>query len=90
MQPRQFTRFVAQQSVLTVSPSSSTARPAYWWIHEELATRLRLREAWKADMVAACRSMGLTRPGLYRDLDSLGNYITRSLVTGTSMAEGIT
>jgi hypothetical protein len=88
-QPRQFARAVAQQSVLTVSPSISTARPAHWWIREKLATRVRLREEWKPEMVAACRSMGLSRPGLFRDLDSLGSYIHQSFISGTSMTDGI-
>lgn len=30
LQPRQFSRAIAQQSVLTVSPSISTGRPAHW------------------------------------------------------------
>jgi hypothetical protein len=88
-QPRQFSRAVAQQSVLTVSPSISTARPAHWWIREKLATRLRLREEWKPDMVAAFGSMGLTRSGLFRDLDSLGTYISRSFISGTDMTDAI-
>ena len=86
VQPRQFPRAVAQQSVLTVSPSISTGRPAHWWIREKLATRVRLREEWKTDMIAACRSMGLTSPGLFRDLDSLGTYITQNFVGGTDVA----
>lgn len=88
-QPRQFSRAVAQQSVLTISPSISTARPAHWWIREKLATRLRLREEWKSEMVAACRSMGLTRPGLFRDLDSLGAYVSHSFISGTGIDDAI-
>ncbi len=60
--PRQFPRSVAQQSVFTVSPSIGVNRPAHWWIRKKLATRVRLREEWKAEMWASCRSMGLTRP----------------------------
>jgi hypothetical protein len=89
VQPRQFSRAVAQQSVLTVSPSISTGRPANWWIREKLATRLHLREEWKANMIAACGSMGFTRPGLFRDLDSLGEYITKSFISDTAMAHEI-
>lgn len=40
-------------------------------------------------MLAACRSMGLNRPGLFGDLDSLGTYITQSFISGTAMADGI-
>jgi hypothetical protein len=83
--PRQFSRAVAQQSVLTVSPTIGVARPANWWIRERLATRVRIREQWKPEMRASCRSMGLSRPTLYRDLDSLGAYICESFLSGTEM-----
>lgn len=87
--PRQFPRAVAQQSVLTVSPTIGVARPAHWWIREKLATRIRLREEWKPDMDAACRSMRLSRPSLFRDLDSLGAYISQSFVSHTEMTDDI-
>jgi hypothetical protein len=87
VQPRQFSRAVAQQSVLTASPSISAGRPAQSWISAKLATCLRLREEWKADMIAACQSLGLSQPGLFRDLDSLGSYVTRSFINNTRMAE---
>jgi len=89
VRPRQFSRTVAQQSLLTVSPNISTGRSAHWWIRKKLATRIRLREEWKQDMVSACRSMGLTRPGLFRDLDSLGSYIAQSFIGNTEMTDGI-
>ena len=85
--PHQFPRAVAQQSVLTVSPSIGVGRPAHWWIRQKLAARVRLREAWKPEMIAACQSMGLSRPGLYRDLDSLGAYISRCFANRTEMAD---
>jgi hypothetical protein len=84
--PRQFSRAVAQQSVLTVSPTIGVARPGSWWIREKLATRVRLREGWKPEMLASCRSMGLTRPSLYRDLDSLGAYICKSFLDRAEMS----
>jgi FRG domain len=79
IRPRQFQRAVAQQSVLTVSPGIAVARPADWWIRERLATRIRIREDWKPEIQAACQSMGLSRAGLFRDLDSLGASILRTL-----------
>lgn len=87
VRPRQFPRAVAQQSVLTVSPSIGVARQANWWIREKLATRIRLREEWKPEMRAACLSMGLSRPNLFRDLDSLGAYIRENFVARTEMSD---
>lgn len=87
VRPRPFSRAVAQQSVLTVSPSIDTGRTAHWWIREKLATRVRLRAEWKVEMVAACTSMGLTRPGLFRDLDSLGASMCRNFLEGRELEE---
>lgn len=89
VEPRQFARAVAQQSILTVAPSISTGQRAHWWVRKLLATQVRLREAWKSEMTAACRSMGLTRPGLFRDLDSLGAYIARNFIAGAELEDGI-
>jgi hypothetical protein len=87
-EPRRFDRAVAQQSFPTVVPSIGTGRQAHWWIRKRLATRIRLREDWKPDMEAACRSMGLTRPSLFRDLDSLGHYIRRNFLDGLELEDG--
>jgi hypothetical protein len=81
VQPRPFPRAVAQQSILTVSPSISVGRPAHWWIRKSLATRVRLRAAWKSDIVTTCDSMGLNRPSLFRDLDTLGTFITETFLS---------
>ena len=78
--PRQFPRSVSQQSVLTVSANVSAAIPAARWIRQKLATRVRLREEWKPGIRAACRSMGIDRLSLFRDLDSLGNSIRGSFI----------
>ena len=75
VRPRQFARAVAQQSILTVSPDIGVGRPASWWVRGKLATRIRLRKEWKLQMQVACASMGLSRAGLFRDLDSLGRSI---------------
>jgi hypothetical protein len=80
VKPRQFQRAVAQQSVLTVSPRIGVARPADWWIRERLATRIRIKEDWKPDIRGACRSMGLSRASLFRDLDSLGASVRQSFL----------
>ena len=81
IKPRQFQRAVAQQSVLTVSPRIGVARDVDWWIREKkLATRIRIKAAWKPRIQAACHSMGLTRVTLFRDLDSLGPAIRQDFV----------
>lgn len=85
--PRQYPRSVAQQSVLTVSPSIGVGRPAHWWIRKRLAARVRLREKWKTEMLASCRSMGLSRPGLFRDLDSLGMFVNETFRNRAEMPE---
>lgn len=87
VRPRLFARAVAQQSVLTVSPDVGVARPASWWIRQKLTTRIRLREEWKPEMQAACRSMGFSRPGLFRDLDTLGTSIAQDFVDGISASD---
>jgi hypothetical protein len=85
--PRQFARAVAQQSILTVSPDIGVGRPASWWMRSKLATRIRLREEWKPEMQAACQSMGLSRVGLFRDLDSLGRSVAQDFMSGISRSD---
>jgi hypothetical protein len=87
VRPRQFARAVAQQSILTVSPDIGVGRPAGWWVRGKLATRIRLKESWKPEMQAACQSMGLSRAGLFRDLDSLGGSVAVDFMTGTSRSD---
>jgi FRG domain len=87
VRPRQFARAVAQQSILTVSPDIGVGRPASWWIRGKLATRIRLREEWKPEMQAACQSMGLSRVGLFRDLDSLGRSVAQDFISGISRSD---
>ena len=85
--PRQFPRAVAQQSVLTVSANVSAVLPAARWIRGKLATRVRLREEWKPDIRAACRSMGLSRLSLFRDLDSLGDSIRETFINTSDLPD---
>jgi len=87
VRPRQFARAVAQQSILTVSPDIGVGRPASWWMRGKLATRIRLREEWKPEMQAACQSMGLSRVGLFRDLDSLGTSIGTDFMNRVSRSD---
>jgi len=80
IQPRRFSRSVAQQSVLTVTPFIGVGRPAYLWVRERLATKVCIRERWKTEIVAACQSMGISRHRLFRDLDSFGTYLAQSFI----------
>jgi FRG domain-containing protein len=85
--PRQFPRSVAQQSVLTVSANITAALPGARWIRGKLATRVRLREAWKPAIQAVCRSMGLSRLSLFRDLDSLGDSIKEIFINSRDVPD---
>jgi hypothetical protein len=80
--PRPFPRAVAQQSVLTVSPKIASALPSAQVVRHQLSTRVLIREGWKKDILAACRSMGISRLSLFRDYDSL-----REDITGLFMAK---
>lgn len=75
VRPRQFSRAVAQQSALTVSLDIGVGRPGSWWSRELMTAHIRLKEEWKSEMRAACRSLGISRPDLFRDLDSLGKSV---------------
>ena len=85
VRPRQFPRAVAQQSILTVSPNIGLARPARSWVRTKLATRVRLKQEWKPEIQAACESMGLSRLNLFRDLDSLGEYICQIFMSNKEL-----
>jgi FRG domain len=87
VRPRQFARAVAQQSILTVSPDIGVGRPASWMIRNQLATRIRLKQTWKPEMQAACQSMGLSRAGLFRDLDSLGRSIAADYMNNVKRSD---
>ena len=78
--PRQFPRAVAQQSVLTVSPNIASALPGAQFVRHQLSTRVLIREAWKNDIQAACRSMGISRLSLFRDFDSLREDISELFI----------
>src|SRR5262249_12518668 len=85
--PHQFPRSVAQQSVLTVSANITAALPGARWIRGKLATRVRLQEAWKPAIQAVCRSMGLSRLSLFRDLDSLGDSIKEIFINSRDVPD---
>jgi hypothetical protein len=73
--PRPFPRAVAQQSVLTASPNIASALQRGEFAWHRLSTRLLIREAWKSEILAVCRSTGVSRLTLFRDFDSLSEDI---------------
>lgn len=85
--PRQFPRAIAQQSVFTVSANIAAALPAAKWIRGKLATRVRLQEGWKPEIEATCRSMGLSRLSLFRDLDSLGTSVKETFISSRDIPD---
>ena len=80
--PRPVPRAVAQQSILTVTPDIPLVMSGSTYLLKRLTTRIRLREQWKPAMLKVCESIGLSRPGLFRDLDSLGRSMTQSFLLG--------
>jgi hypothetical protein len=80
LRPRPFPRAIFQQSVLTLSTRVDTGLPAFRYLRKNLATRIRLKEEWKSEMSATLKSMGLTRLGLFRDLDTLGKDVKARFV----------
>lgn len=87
VRPRQFSRAVAQQSALTVSSDIGVGRPASWWVRENLTTRIKLGETWKPQIQDTCRSMGFSRPSLFRDLDNLGKSIAQVFEDGFDLLD---
>jgi hypothetical protein len=87
VRPRQFPRVIAQQGAFTVSSNISVARQADEWVRGLLTTRIRLREIWKPDMLAACRTMSLNRRELFRDLDTLGKSIAAEFANGIEVLD---
>jgi len=71
VRPRQFPRAVAQQSALTVTSAIGAGQPAHLMVRGKTTTRIIIQKSWKPEVQRTCRSMGLSRTNLYRDLDSL-------------------
>jgi hypothetical protein len=82
VRPRQFSRAVAQQSVLTVSSAIGIGQPAYLHVRGITTTRIRLQKNWKPGILDTCRSMGFSRTSLFRDLDTLGKSIAQIFEDG--------
>ena len=73
IQPRTtLARAAAQQSVLTLVPKVQLPLVNQAYLQELHATMVPLPAAWEDDMRRLCDGVGLSRPYLFRDLDSLG------------------
>jgi hypothetical protein len=72
-------RVVAQQSILTLIPNVDSPQSFGHFVFSKLATKIRLKAAWKSEIVRLSESMGLNEVSLFRDLDSVGRALTRKL-----------
>jgi hypothetical protein len=82
VRPRQFSRAVAQQSVLTVSSSIGAGQPANLLVRGVTTIRIRLQKSWKPEIEDTCKGMGFSRTNLFRDLDNLGKSIAQVFEDG--------
>ncbi|MDQ6946888.1 MAG: FRG domain-containing protein [Actinomycetota bacterium] len=76
--PRSTPRAIAQQSVLTVMTNIPIPSGAATALRSHFTTKVRVRAAWRPDILSACQSLGLDKSGLYRDLDTLGAAVTEN------------
>jgi hypothetical protein len=72
-------RVVAQQSILTLIPNVDSPQSLGHFVLSKLATSIRLKAAWKSEIVRLCESLGLNEVSLFRDLDSVGRALTEKL-----------
>jgi hypothetical protein len=79
-------RAAAQQSSLTAMADVPTPRGLAEAVRRSLATRIRVPAPWRAEVLAACQSMGLSRLRLFRDLDNLGRSVAECCARGEDLA----
>jgi|GEM_PF-6736796 len=72
-------RVVAQQSVMTLIPNIGKPTGFVHEVHKTMATRIRIRPEWMPEALDLCENLGLTRLELFRDLDSLGAALTKTV-----------
>jgi hypothetical protein len=72
-------RAVAQQSELTAFANVPAAANFAAAFYPRFASRIRVRCGWKDDVISACTSLGYDRLSLFRDLDTLGSGLFRSM-----------
>jgi hypothetical protein len=76
---RNLARAVAQQSVVTLIPDPAPSIAMSAHLFEEMAVKVTIPVEWRADIIRALSSLGITRSALFMDLDSLGEELSRSL-----------
>jgi hypothetical protein len=76
-------RAAAQQSVMTALANIPYPRTAGHTVRAILATKVRVKELWCEDILAACRSFGIHRVSLFRDLDTLGETLAECVKNST-------
>ncbi|MHB1626009.1 MAG: FRG domain-containing protein [Candidatus Dormibacteria bacterium] len=72
-------RVAAQQSVMTLIANVGVPQGFGHHVFKSVATKVRVRAAWKPEILHMCESLGLTRVSLFRDLDSVGESLAARL-----------
>jgi hypothetical protein len=80
-------RAVAQQSVMTLIPNVQMPQTFGHAVFASLTTKVRIRSEWKPEIRRTLHSLGMTRLGLFRDLDSLGSALWATLSANLSLPD---
>jgi hypothetical protein len=72
-------RVVAQQSVMVLIPNVHMHTGFAHNVSKVMTTKIHIRAEWKFEILRICASLGITRLELFRDLDSIGDYLTNEL-----------
>ena len=72
-------RAAAQQSVMTLIPNIQAPVGFGHHVFQSLATKVRIKGTWKAEILRVCDGFGLNRRNLFQDLDSVGEELTARL-----------
>lgn len=72
-------RVVAQQSVMTLIPNVAVPQGFGHHVFKSVVTKVRVRCEWKPEILQLCKSLGLTRVSLFKDLDSVGESLAATL-----------
>jgi hypothetical protein len=80
-------RVAAQQSVMTLIPNIDAPTSFGHHVFQSVATKVRLKATWKAEVLRVCDGLGLNKQSLFRDLDSVGEAL-QELTTGRAGRTG--
>jgi hypothetical protein len=81
-------RSIAQQSVMTLVANAHDPTGVQHYPLAVLSTKVRVRAAWRADILTMCDNLGITRLDLFKDLDSLGSSLASALSSNTVPTAG--